>query len=127
MLNDSLTVEHRFIRNPEHPHPTARDRPVTRLVILPLFFMHAAVKFDRKLASIAVEIGYEFSDYLLSPEVKSFDPVPPKGLPENALGGSHFATQSFGERQLVRLNTLDARYFTAMWHELDDAAKEPNP
>ncbi len=127
MLNHRFAVEHSFIRNPENPYPRARDRPVTRLVILPLFFVHAAVKFDRKLGSIAIEVDDESFDYLLTAEVKSVDGTSPNGLPENALGRGHFAAQSFGERQLIRLNTLDARYFTAVWHALVVPSQEPNP
>ncbi len=84
--------------------------------------MHSAIKFDRKLG--VDDISF---DYLLSPEVKPVDRISPKGLPENALGRSHFAAQAFGERQLVSLNTLDARYFTAMRHKRVGTAKEPNP
>ncbi len=122
MLNNRLAIEHCVIRNPENPYPGARDHPVTRLVIFLLFFMHTAVKFDRELGGVAVEIDDESFDYLLAPEVKSFDRVSPKGLPENALGRGHFAPQSFSKRQLVSLNILDSRNFTAMRHKRTAAA-----
>ena len=89
--------------------------------------MHAAVKFDRKPGGIAVEIDDMSSDHLLAAEVKPVHCISPEGLPENALGRSHFVAQSFGERQLVSLNTLDARYFTPLCHRLVADSEEPNP
>src|SRR5580658_9083816 len=91
--------------------------------------MNAAVKFDHKFGGIAVEIDNVLFDDLLTAEVKPVDPVSPKHLPENALGRGHFAPQSLRERQLVRLNTLDAGYFTAVGHRWLPLPKNltPNP
>jgi len=129
MSDHRLAVEHGFIRNPENPYTGAQDCPITRLVVLPLFFVHTTVDFDRKLSGIAVEVYDKSFNYLLTPEVESVERVSPKGLPENSLGRGHFAAQLFGERQLAGLNTLDASYFTAMCHWLSPMPKNltPNP
>ena len=89
--------------------------------------MHAAIKLDRKLGVIAVEIDYESFDHLLTPEVKPVDRISAEGFPENALGRRHLTAQAFGERQFFSRNTLDARYFTAVCHERVAGAEEPNP
>ena len=98
-----------------------------RFVVLPLFLVNAPVKFDGKLAASAVEIDNVSFDHLLTVEVEPVDCVSPKSLPENSLGRRHFAAESLRERQLVCLNTLDARYFTTMWHEMVADTEEPNP
>src|ERR1700730_13610527 len=91
--------------------------------------MHASVQFDRKLASVAIEIDNVSRDRLLTPEMEPVKPVSTWDFTENALRRGHIAAQSFGERQMLGRNTLDAGYSAAMRHKRLTMPKNltPNP
>jgi len=73
---------------------------IPQFVIIFLLFMNATVNFNYKTNLIAVKIGYEPVDDLLTPEVKPFDLVLPNHIPESFFSQSHSLPELFGKFEL---------------------------